>query len=155
MHPYNMHVIEAEDPVGELGHGFQVPVQCGGVQEDGCLPRGLLHGLGNAARHIPGSFVELGVVLHYQEGVVILLQDGHDLERGEASSHLQLRKRAMELAQDAGEITRYVEDLESLQVWVAIEHVYEGLPGCYQDVEGSGLEGYCRVELEVHNAYPA
>jgi len=28
------HIIEAEDPVGELGHGFQVPVQYGGVKED-------------------------------------------------------------------------------------------------------------------------
>jgi hypothetical protein len=56
-----MHVLEAEDPVGELGHGFNVPVQCRGVQED-APRRGLLHGLGNVARHIPGPFVELGVV---------------------------------------------------------------------------------------------
>jgi len=28
----------------------------------GCTPRGLLHGLGNAARHIPGPFVEQGIM---------------------------------------------------------------------------------------------
>jgi hypothetical protein len=33
--PDLLHVIEAEDPVGILGHGFRVPVQCGGVQVDG------------------------------------------------------------------------------------------------------------------------
>ena len=59
----------------------------------------------------------------------------------------------MESTQDSGEITRYVEDIVSLKVWVAIEHLYEGLSRCNQDVEGSGLEGYCWVKLEVHNAY--
>ena len=29
-----LHIIEAEDPVGELGHGIQVPVQYRGVKED-------------------------------------------------------------------------------------------------------------------------
>jgi urease accessory protein UreE len=41
----------------------------------------LLHGLGNIARHIPCPFVEQGVVLHYQEVVVVLLQDGPKLGR--------------------------------------------------------------------------
>jgi hypothetical protein len=45
----SLHIIEAEDPVGELGHGFQVPVQYRDVQED-APPRGLLHGLGNWCR---------------------------------------------------------------------------------------------------------
>ena len=35
-----LHIIEAEDPVGELGHGFKVPVQYSGVQEDGRLRPG-------------------------------------------------------------------------------------------------------------------
>jgi hypothetical protein len=45
----------------------------------GCLPRGLLHGLGDVARHIPGPFVT--PMLRYQEGVVILLEDGPQLGR--------------------------------------------------------------------------
>jgi len=56
-----------------------VPVQYRGVRED--APRGLLQGLGNVARHIPGPFVELGVVLNYQEGVVILHEGGPQLGR--------------------------------------------------------------------------
>jgi len=42
-------------------------------------PRGLLQNLGNVARHIPGPFVR--PMLHYQEGVVILLQDCPQLGR--------------------------------------------------------------------------
>jgi hypothetical protein len=33
-----------------------------GAYKDGRLPRGLLHGLGNAARHIPGPCVEQGIM---------------------------------------------------------------------------------------------
>jgi len=45
-----LHIIEAEDPIGELRR--QVPVQYRGVQED-APPRGLPQGLGNVARRIP------------------------------------------------------------------------------------------------------
>ena len=44
----------------------------------GCLPRGLLHGLGNMACHIPSPFVS--PMLHYQEGVVVLIQDCPELD---------------------------------------------------------------------------
>jgi hypothetical protein len=37
--------------------------------------------------HIPGPFVEQGVVLHYQEWVVVLLQDGSELDGGEGPHH--------------------------------------------------------------------
>jgi hypothetical protein len=39
--PSILHRIKAEGPVCMLGHSFQVPIQCGGVQGDGRLPRGL------------------------------------------------------------------------------------------------------------------
>ena len=51
-----------------------------------CTPSGLLHGLGNAVRHIPGPFVEQRVVLHYQEEAVVLLQDDLELDGGEGPS---------------------------------------------------------------------
>ena len=71
-----LHIIEAEDPVGAAwlpGVGL--------IRErtGGCPPRGLLQGLGNAVRRIPGPFVT--PMLHYQEGVMILLQDGPQLGR--------------------------------------------------------------------------
>jgi len=60
------------------------------------------HGLGNVARHIPGPFVEQGVVLHYQEGVVVLFQDGPELDGGEGPPHYQLDRAAVQPAEDAG-----------------------------------------------------
>jgi len=41
-------------------------------------------------------------VLHDQEAVVVLLQDGHELERGEGPVDLQLGKVAIQAAEDAG-----------------------------------------------------
>jgi hypothetical protein len=40
-----------------------------------------LHGLGNMAGHKLAPLVEQGVVLNYQERVVVLLQDGPQLGR--------------------------------------------------------------------------
>jgi len=51
-------------------------------------PRGLLHGLGNMARHIPGPFVR--PMLHYQDEVVVLLQDDPEMDGGEGPPHYQL-----------------------------------------------------------------
>jgi hypothetical protein len=83
MHPQHMHIIEAEDPVGGRPR-LPGPGPIPGHTEGG-RSRGLFHGLGNAARHIPGPFVEQGVLLHYQEGVVVLLQDGPELDEVKGS----------------------------------------------------------------------
>jgi hypothetical protein len=78
------------------------------------------HGIGNAARHIPGPFVEEGGVLHYQEGVVVLFQDGPELDGGEGPPHYHVHGAAVQPAEDAradaGE-----DDPELLQVEVAVE----------------------------------
>ena len=79
-------------------------------------PRGLLHGLGNAARHIPGPFVEQGVVLDYQEGVMILLKDSPELDEGEGPPHMQLNGAAVQPAEDARADAGDKEDPELLQV---------------------------------------
>jgi hypothetical protein len=91
---------KAEDPVLKLGHGFQVPIQCGGVQED--APReAWQHGIGNATRHIPGPFVELRIVLYYQELVVVLLKDSPELDGCEGPPHNQLHGASVQTAEDA------------------------------------------------------
>jgi len=71
-----LHVIEAEDP-GRRGHGFQVPVQYGGVKED--APERPASWPGQ--RGPPYSWPFRTPMLHYQEGVVVLLQDGPQLGR--------------------------------------------------------------------------
>jgi hypothetical protein len=43
---------------GILDHGLQVSVKCRGAQEDGRFPRGLFHGISNAAHRIPGPLGE-------------------------------------------------------------------------------------------------
>jgi len=112
-----LHIIEAEDPVGEFGHCFQVPVQ---YRVDGRLPRGLLHGLGDAVRYIPGTFGR--PTLHDQEGVVVLLQDDPEMDGGEGPPHAQLHDElAVQPAEDAGADADDKEDLELLQVGVAVE----------------------------------
>lgn len=50
--------------------------------------------------HLLGILVKEGVVLHYQETVVFLLQYGHELEEGvglRISSSVMLRSRRLEL----------------------------------------------------------
>ena len=50
------------------------------IEQDGRLPGGLLQGLGNVLDHVPGILVEHGIMLHDQEAMVVLLQDGHELK---------------------------------------------------------------------------
>ena len=51
-------IIDAEDPVGQLGHLLQVGVQGRGVEKNRGLPGGLLEGLGQVAHHLLGVLVE-------------------------------------------------------------------------------------------------
>jgi len=93
-----------------------VPVQCGGVQEDD--PReAWQHGLGNAARHIPGPFVT--PMLHYQERMAVLLQDGPQLGR-KAKALLTSRESRSSVLEDARADAGDKEDPELLQVGVAV-----------------------------------
>ena len=43
-----------------------------------------------AAHHLLGVLVEQGIVLHDEEAVVVLLQNGHELEEGVGPAHVQL-----------------------------------------------------------------
>jgi len=144
----SLHILEAEDPVGELGHRFQVPVQYGGVQEDGRLPRGLLHGLGNVARHIPGPF--LRPMLHYPERAVVLLQDGPELDGGEGPSHYQLHGAAVQPAEDARANAGDKEDPELLEVGVAVQGPGQHLLGGDRDAQRLGEQGDGGQEFDFH-----
>ena len=65
----------------------------GRVEQDCGLPGGLLRDWARHSTISPGILVEQRVVLHDQEAVVVLLQDGHELEDGEV---------AVQPAEDAG-----------------------------------------------------
>ncbi|MEI6104186.1 MAG: hypothetical protein WCP70_09600 [Methanothrix sp.] len=49
-------------------------------------------------------------MLHDQEAVVVLLQDGHELEDSKGAAHFQLCEVAVQPAEDAG-----VEDLAEMK----------------------------------------
>ncbi len=89
-------------------------------------------------------------MLDDDDRVVGLLQDGHELEACEASSDLQGLEAAVQLAQDGRVVAADIEDLEVLQVQVAVQCLYEHLPGSLEDIEGPGPQGDCGVEFEVH-----
>jgi len=92
--------------VSQLVHLLQVRVLRRRVEQDGRLPGGLPEGLGQVLHHLPGILVEHRVMLHDQEAVVVLFQDGHKLEDGKGarrtsrsvklrSSRLRMRELAV------------------------------------------------------------
>jgi hypothetical protein len=89
-------------------------------------------------------------VLDDDQGVVSLFKNGHKLKDGEGSADLQIHKLAVQAAEDCGIVPADVEDLEPLQVRVAIQRRGEHLTWGYQGVEGPGMEGNGREEIEVH-----
>jgi hypothetical protein len=62
-------------------------------------------------RNIPGPFVEQGIVLHYQEGVVFL-EDGPELDGGGGAPDYQFHGGAVQSAEDARADACDEEDLE-------------------------------------------
>lgn len=54
-------------------------------------------------------------MLHDQEAVVVLFQDGHEPEDGEGAAHFQLREVAVQPAEDAGVVATDEEDFVALQ----------------------------------------
>ena len=69
--------------VRQLRHLLQVGVQRRRAEQNRRLPGGLLQGLGHVLHYfLPASSEELRVMLRDQEAVVVLYQDGHELEEG-------------------------------------------------------------------------
>ena len=113
--------VDAEYSIGQPGDHLQVRIHRRRVVQDRGLPGGLLEGLGQVLYHLPGIFVEQRVVLHDQEAVVVLLQNGHELVDDESPAHIQLRDVAVQPAEDAGVVATDEEDLVALQFRVAVE----------------------------------
>ena len=90
-------------------------------------------------------------MLHDQEAVVVLLQDGHELEGCEGAAHLQLGEVAIQPAEDAGVVAADEEDLVALQFQVAVEGFDQHLHRGDEDAEGLGEQGDCRVEFDFHD----
>ena len=107
--------------------------------------------LGDVLDHLAGILVQHGIVLHDQEAVVILLQDGHKLEACEGSPDIQLGDIATQATQDAGVVAANEEDFVPLQVEVGIDGIYQHLRWGNQDVEGVFEQGDCWVQFDFHN----
>ena len=75
-------------------------------------------------------------MLHDQEAVVVLLQDGHELVDGEGPAHLQFREVAIQPTEDARVVDTDEEDLVALQFQVAVEGAGQQLYGGYEDAAG-------------------
>lgn len=89
-------------------------------------------------------------MLYEDQGVVVLLQDGHELEDCEAPANLQGLEPAVQPRKNGGVVASHIEDAEALQVQVAVQGLDEHLPGGEEGVEGSGTEGDGGIKLEVH-----
>lgn len=89
-------------------------------------------------------------MLYEDDGMVAFLQDGHELEDGEAPADLQGLEPTVQAAQNSGVVAGHIEDAEALQVQVTVQGLHEEIPGGEKGVEGSGTEGDGGVKLEVH-----
>jgi len=90
------------------------------------------------------------VVLHDQEAVVVLLQDGHELEDFEGAAHIQLRDVAVQPIEDAGAVAADEEDLVALQFQVAIEGASQHLHGGDEEAVGLGEQGDGGDKFDFH-----
>ena len=90
-------------------------------------------------------------MLHDQEAVVILFQDGHELEGRKGPSDLQIGEVAIQTAEDARVVATDVEDLVTLQFQVAVKSVDQHLRRGDQDIESLGNQGDCWVEFYFHS----
>jgi hypothetical protein len=82
--------------------------------------------------------------------VVVLLQDGHELEDCEPPADLQGLEPSIKPRKNGGIIAGHIEDAKALQVQVTVQGLNKQLPRGEESVEGSGTEGDGGVKLEVH-----
>ena len=77
--------------------------------------------MGNVFNHLGCIIVQHRIMLDDDERVVGLLRDGHELEGCEGSADLQLGEAATQPAEYARVVTTYVENLEAMQVELAVQ----------------------------------
>ena len=100
--------------VSQLGQLLQVGVQRGRIEQDRRLPGGLLEGLGQVLHYFLRILVKHGIVLHDQEAVVVIHQDGHELEGGVGAAHFQGGVAVIQPAEGAGVVAADKEELRLL-----------------------------------------
>ena len=80
--------------------------------------------------------------------MVVLLQDGHELEGCEGSAHFQLREVAIKTAQDTGIVAADEKNLVTLQFQMAVQGFDQHLHRSDRDIEGLRKEGDRRGEVQ-------
>ena len=90
-------------------------------------------------------------MLQDQEGVMVLLQDGHELEGCEGPPDLQLREVTIHPAEDARVVATDEKDLVVLQFQLAALGFGQHLHRSDQDAEGLGEQGNGRMEFDIHD----
>ena len=90
-------------------------------------------------------------MLHDQEAVVVLFQDGHELIDCEGAAHIQHGDISVKPAEDAGVVAADEEGLVALQFRVAVDGAGQDLAGGDQDAEGIRGQGDGRVQFDIHD----
>ena len=142
--------LEVEHPIGILHQVLEEGVNPRSIEQHGGLLCGIAKSMGDVLGQLFGVLVEERVMLDENQRMVGLLQDGHELEDGKSPADFQCLKPAVQPGKDGRGIAGDVEHLEPLQVQVAIQGLYEHLPGSRQGIEGPGPEGDRGKKLEVH-----
>jgi len=145
--------IEAEDPVSQFGYPLQGWIVTWRVQKH--------HGVLCSLLQRPGDrffqllvclLVEEGVVLHYDDGVMSLLQDGHQLEGGEGPADVEIGEPAVQTVKNPRMVPGHVQDLEPLKLQVGVKSVNQHLRRRHQEVEGSREYSQRWMKLEFHGS---
>lgn len=66
---------------------------------------------------LPSTIAEHGVVLHDQEAVVVLLQDGHELKGGKGAPDFQLRDVEVQASEGATVVAQMKRILWRCKLW--------------------------------------
>jgi len=82
--------------------------------------------------------------------MLLLLQDGHELEDSKGAAHFQFREVAIQPAEDAGVVATDEEDLIALQFQVTVQGIGQHLHGGDEDAEGFGEQRDGGEELNFH-----
>ncbi len=89
--------------------------------------------------------------------MVVLLKDCHELEDSESPADLQVNEPAVKLRKDGRIVSRHAENIEPLQVYVAVQGQHEHLPGGEEGIEGPGAkcDWWNRVRSPCYMPVPA
>jgi hypothetical protein len=108
--------------------------------------------MANILCHLRCIFEEAGVVFQYDQSLVCLFQDDHELVGGEGPPDVKFSETAVESVEDARIAPRDVEDLETLKFLQVL--VKGNLPAPQQELRGTLKEWGTRergLQFKFHN----